>query len=217
MNNTVVCYYELISENNDFSKQSRELISLWEESWQKNNWNTVVLDKEYARQHPKYHEYDIDNLNNKLYNNWPNKKYIRACYRRLFAYCNFANINGPVLWADYDVINYSFKPASNIIQYNTILGSGTSVAFLDEHGSNSIIKNILSESTGFDFREVKHRFNPMIAVRKAKEFINEELTSPNNILTQYEECKYSDFVHFHGGVREQGLTRLEFIQKFRPV
>lgn len=216
MNNTVICYYELISKNNDFSKQSHELISLWKESWQKNNWSPVVLNKEYARQHPKYHEYDIDNLNNKLYNNWPNKRYIRACYRRLFAYCYFANKNSSVLWADYDVINYSFKSTSNI-QYNTILGSGTSVVFLDNHGSNNIINNIASKSLGFDFREDKCRFNPMIAVRNANGFIDEELTIPNNIKSQYERCKYSDFVHFHGGSREQGVSRLEYIQKFRPI
>lgn len=227
MNDTVICYYEIIYEAAahtrggmqhplELSKQSRELLSLWKRSWQKNNWNTIILDNEYARQHHKYHEYDIDSLNNKLYDNWPNKRYIRACYRRLFAYCYFANINGSALWADYDVINYSFKPTLNI-QYNTILGSGTSVVFLDRHGSSNIIDNIVSKSSGFDHRVVKKRFNPMIAVRNASGFNNEELTIPNDILTQNEECKYSDFVHYHGGLREPGLSRIEFIQKFRPI
>ena len=221
MNNTVICYYEPFPSA--FSRDSLKLISMWKKSWAKNGWNVIVLNKEFAKQHSKYREYDIDNFSNVLYNNWEDKGYLRSCYRRLFAYCHFVDVNGPTLWADYDVMNYSFNPSFNI-ENNTILGSGTSVVYLDGYGSDNIIDNIFSKPISYDHRENRMRFNPMKTVIKSRVFKKKLNIVQNDILTQYEKCKTSKFVHYHGGYMNLSpekkfntIHRSDFIQKFRPV
>ena len=121
-------------------------------------------------------------------------------------------------------MNYSFEPSLDI-RSNTILGSGTSVVYLNQDGSKSIIDNIF-KSSGYDNRAGKSRFNPMTAVIRTKGFkqLPREKRIPNDIVKQYEACKTSKFVHYHGGCQRllqkeklNSSCRSEFISRFRPA
>jgi len=95
-NNIVYTYYEEINMNRGW------MLDYWKKSWQKNGWETVILNENNAKKHPKYKQ-----VLNKI-NTMPTvntREYENACYLRWVA---MACIGG--LMTDIDVININYKP-----------------------------------------------------------------------------------------------------------
>ena len=221
MNNNVICYFEpLPLSHRTFSQESYRFLEIWKKSWEQNGWSPKILDKEYAITHPEYNKLKIGDITNHLYKDEPHY-YTISCYNRIMAYCKFVLDYGPVLYADYDVINYGFGVDHPFLQdTNTVIGSGTSLALIDEIGANDIINAIKYRVENYDesLTNLMHVF-----LKLTKKFKYNHKIS-NDILRAYDGCKESEFVHYHGGwvhlPDENKLgckSRVEFAEKFRDL
>jgi hypothetical protein len=104
----IYTYYD----NINFFNQ-KELIGLWEKSWNNNGFETIVLSKEDAKKHEYYDEfvYELNRMHNTIKNK-PLAEYGLSCYLRWLAY---SNQNDELFYtSDYDVINLSLKPEQPI-------------------------------------------------------------------------------------------------------
>ena len=103
----VVTYYTPVPGL--WSDQSqRELIKIWGRSWTKAGWETVLINEDDIRSHPRY-EFFREQFYAKP-TAYP-IEYTSACFLRWFgAYVIGERVNEPVMLADYDVINYGFPP-----------------------------------------------------------------------------------------------------------
>lgn len=80
----------------------RRLLALWAESWRARGWETNVLGPEVARMHMYYTQIADSSFLRHTVNDW---NYSLACYCKWMA---MAQVGG--MYADPDVINYSFAP-----------------------------------------------------------------------------------------------------------
>lgn len=238
--NTVICYYQPLDW--EFSRQSEPLIEVWKKSWQNNGWNPVVLGEDYARQNPLCDQIDIDNPAANFYKtdnrNW---KYHRSCYLRLLAYCRYVRNNGATMYADYDVINYTFT--SGILDYmeeNSLFKGERCAIYLGKEGAIDIegAINCFDKNPGEISDNKRSRFSSSdmhVVQRYTKSFklIERNLITREAAKThQAYYCENaglpgavdSPLVHFDGGVVDRdipeeykSLTRVELVQKIRPV
>lgn len=145
----VISYFNLIPDSK-FSLESEELISVWKKSWQKHDWNTILLNESNAKNNPLFDELDLDNPNANFYKtvNKQNWKYHRGCYCRLLAYCEYVRENGATLYADYDVMNYGFAP--NILNFaneNSYFCGERAVVYLGLEGVEQMENALIQFST----------------------------------------------------------------------
>ena len=85
---------------------------MWKKTWSRNGWRPIVLGPRDAEKHPDFRSVNLkDHTSNLFKYSLHNSIYQQACYRRWFAYADYAtNIKQNIMWADFDVINYSFTP-----------------------------------------------------------------------------------------------------------
>lgn len=224
MKNTVLCYFKNL--NNQFSDQSKKLISLWHRSWKEHGWNPVVLQKEDSQQNIKYDIKLWSNRSNLIKNsNPPCPFYIQACYERWFAYDDFITRYGICHWADYDVINYSYNYDRTIIDESCKFDPTHSCGILRPTESNKIIDNILKyaycDVLEFENLEIKDN-NDMNLLAKLN-------ILPLRFICSAPLCNRINYhkanlVHFHGGLKNKTIdninlhnkTRIEIIESLRP-
>jgi hypothetical protein len=176
-NNSVVCYFNKINEISALSSQSEELINFWSENWRSRGWNPIILNREYAKTHPKYKvlqdSFETDGL---LFNPAHNKEYQMECYSRWFAYSQFSNENGATLWSDYDVYNKSltfddfvkFPPKTNMISY-----SGSS-GVMDKFHSDNLIGIYEKFNNSDDYSNIKGlSVNQQLHIDKHTTFVSD--------------------------------------------
>lgn len=109
--NRIHTYFEVVPEMND--ENELKLIELWEKSWAKFGFETLVLNESHARQHPYWDEYS------KAVENLPTinpKGYERACWVRHLA---MAQVGGGMI-SDYDCIPRSPKFPSIDLSHITL-------------------------------------------------------------------------------------------------
>jgi hypothetical protein len=79
----ICTYFEpLFTEFQEYAKDYKDLLKMWEESWALQGWQPVILRETDAKRHPKYAE------NVKALEKLPSRnsrKYELACYLRWFA------------------------------------------------------------------------------------------------------------------------------------
>lgn len=95
----IYTYHEYVPE----LPHAESLLPLWSESWRKNGWEPVVLNRSHAEQHPNYIEFL------EKYKSLPTVNasgYELACYLRWLA---LAVVGGGWM-SDSDVMCYGFKP-----------------------------------------------------------------------------------------------------------
>jgi hypothetical protein len=135
----IYTYYDNVLEIS--SEVQLELIEIWKESWRKNGWNLIVLDKSYL---------NCSDIEMSYLEKLPSvnaKNYEMACFLRWNA---MANVDGGWM-CDYDVINCGFLPVDaekyksmSILQRNIpCLVYGTS----DDY--NRIFKIFTTQSLNF--------------------------------------------------------------------
>lgn len=230
----IICFYEPLvvdGEVIDFSKDSLELIKLWEKSWSKNGWNPIVLSLEDAKKHPRYYEIDLKNYSSNLYKHSLNgASYLELCYSRWFAYGCYSGV-----WSDYDVINYGFSPedSEHLIQHEPVfidyIGS-CGFATLDGHEkiiegfirayeNDEIVNSILS-------LQEKHNRIRDISDMDINRRRDTPIKFPNIPLCNHnfsnEGWRESKLVHYHNGLwnhfkNHQCKKRSDFIKMERPV
>lgn len=234
----IICFYEPILVNNnvtEFSRDSLELIKLWEKSWSKNGWNPVVLSLQDAKKHPKYYEIDLKNYSSNLYKNSINgNSYLELCYSRWFAYgCHDG------AWSDYDVINYGFRPEEIedfILQKPIFIdnigscGFSTSAGhekiievFIEAYKNDEVVNNIFNFQEQFGqtkdisdmhvISDIRRRENSPIS------FLDIPLCTENFSNDKWRESK---LVHYHNGLwdyfdNNKYKTRSNFIKTERPI
>ena len=154
----VISYFNLIA-GSKFSAESQELIDIWEKSWQKHGWNTILLDESHAKNNPLFDELDLNSSEANFYRTihpsmW---KYHRSCYCRLLAYCQYVRENGVVLYADYDVINYGFSPnILNLAKENSYFCVERAVVYLGNEGADQTENaQLLHFNQQANFKKVK--------------------------------------------------------------
>ena len=100
----IYTYYENIN-----FKDQDELVDLWKRSWERQGFETVILDRSHAESHPYYEEFvkDLKEIHLEIMNK-PLHNYGLSCYLRWLAYATQPEEKFYV--SDYDVINNSFKP-----------------------------------------------------------------------------------------------------------
>lgn len=95
----IYTYHEYVPE----LPTANGLLPIWEESWRKNGWEPVILDRSHAEQHPNYKEFL------EKYKSLPTVNasgYELACYLRWLA---MAVVGGGWM-SDSDVMSYGFRP-----------------------------------------------------------------------------------------------------------
>ena len=237
---TVICYYEQFEDK--FSKDSEQFLEVWQRSWKNNGWNPVVLSEKDARQNPLYSQIDIDNPDANFYKTDNSKwMYHRSCYLRLLAYCQYVRMNGATLYADYDVINYSFTPdILNFMSEDSVLKGERCAVYLGKRGALDMEQAIARFDK--DPGEISHSWkdkNASSDMHVVSRFTTSFKTITCNIITDERSEKnhtyycqnagedgYMDspLVHFDGGTYGRnipsecrGLTRAELVQWLRPV
>ena len=234
----IVCFYQplilkskLKTKVAEFSKDSLELIKLWEKSWSENGWNPIVLSIEDAKNHPRYNEIDLTDYSSNLYKysvNGPD--YLELCYSRWFAYACHDGF-----WSDYDVINYGFTPedAQHLVQYDpafidnigscgfaTLKGHELIIeGFIDAVKKDTIVNDILS-------LQEKHKQRKDISDMHINRRTKSPINFPNNVLCcdnfSNDDWRSSSLVHYQNGLwnsfdKRKHQTRSNFIQNERPL
>lgn len=237
---TVICYYKQFES--EFSKDSKRFLEVWQRSWKNNGWNAIVLCERDAKQNPLCGQIDIDNPDANFYktdnSNW---MYHRSCYLRLLAYCQYVRMNGATLYADYDVINYSFTPdVLNFMSEDSVLKGERCAVYLGKRGALDIEQAIARFDK--DPGEISHSWkdkNASSDMHVISRFTTSFKTITRNAITGERSEKnhayycqnagedgYMDspLVHFDGGTYERnipdecrGLARAELVQWLRPV
>ena len=210
-NNNVIAYYQPLP-NEKFSKQSEELIPLWNKTWKQQGWNPIVLNEQNAIENPTYEKLNFDDPDANFYKKNPIGTFLynRSCYLRLLAYCEYVKQNGPTLYCDYDVMNYGMKP--NILQNittNSVFCEQRSTVYLDENGASDIEK-VLIECYYATKLERFHRNDMRLMEHKTKVFT--PLVNNNN---DYIYCCSSHtlrdtitpLVHYNGGCYLRGASK----------
>lgn len=223
----VVSYFNLIPDFK-FSSESQKLIDIWDQSWQKHGWNTILLDESYARANPLFNKLDLDDPDANFYRtiNPEMWRYHRSCYCRLLAYCQYVRENGPVLYADYDVINYGFSPdILKSTKENSYFCTSRCIVYLGYRGKNQIENAIFNFSNG-DFQESSSvgSSNDMTIINKYTDcFIfekdNDNRCYVSSILPDF--SNQTPLIHYDGGCYRRGfnrnLTRLEIIKQYKQL
>lgn len=230
----VVCFYEPLiinGEVTDFSRDSLELIKLWEKSWSDNGWNPIVLSLEDAKRHPRYYEIDLKNYFSNLYKyslNGPN--YLELCYSRWFAYGCHSGV-----WSDYDVINYGFYPEDSkyLIEDEPIfIDDIGSCGFATMNGHKKIIEGFIdaykNDTIANSILSSQEKYNQVKDISDMH--INRRVNSPikfSNILLCNDNFsddgwRKSKLVHYHNGLwnyfkNHQCSKRSDFIKTERPI
>jgi len=219
----VISYFNLIA-GFKFSAESQELIDIWEKSWQKHGWNTILLDESHAKNNPLFKELDLDNPNANFYKtiNPGMFKYHRSCYCRLLAYCQYVRENGSTLYADYDVMNYGFKPnVLNFAKENSYFCEERAVVYLGKEGVMDIEQAIL-QFNNQPFQEGSERgsCNDMNIIIKYTKYFSLKLDEHNKKYCSNIEAdflNYTPLVHYDGGCYRRGidrkLSRLQIIKE----
>ena len=207
----VISYFHPIA-NDQFSKESSELVSIWEYSWSQQGWSPIILNESWAQKNHLYHKLSFNNPNANFYKKNPvgSFEYNRCCYLRLLAYCQYVKENGPTLYSDYDVINYGLpSDIVNNIDYNSVLCEQRSVIYLDELGVKDM-ERVLVEFENINQFEWCHRNDMRLMEYKTQVF--KQLVDSNN---QYIYCCSSHtsrdsicpLVHYNGGCYLRGAPK----------
>lgn len=242
--NIIKCFYEPILTNykvDEFSKDSLELIKLWEKSWSNNGWTPVVLGLKDSKLNPLYKEINLKDYTSNLYKYSINdSKYLELCYSRWFAY----GLNDGA-WSDYDVINYGFTPddmksiIENDPQFLDHIGSCGFASkmgydyiingFIDVYNSeevvNNIIKHLLKNNQESDISDMIINRTPGKDIKFPNKTSKICASIYNGKADKYslnKDWETSPLVHYHNGLwntfdKGKYLTRSNFIKKQRPI
>lgn len=223
----VISYFNLIS-GLKFSAESQELIDIWEKSWQKYGWNTILLNEEDAKKNSLYGELDLDNPNANFYKtvNSSMWRYHRSCYCRLLAYCQHVRENDATLYADYDVINYGFTPdALESTEENSHFSRDRCSVYLGREGANQI-ENAISSFNNNPFQEGGERgsSNDMRIITKYTncfQLKRQKNNQPYNSSIKADFSNETPLIHYDGGCYKRGidrkLSRLDIIKKYNSL
>lgn len=238
--NTVICYYQQFETN--FSKDSEKFLELWKKSWESKGWNSVVLGENDAKQNPLYSQIDIESPEANFYKTGGGRhwQYQRSCYLRLLAYCQYVRNNGVTLYADYDVINYSFTPdILNYMEEDSVLKGERCAVYLGQRGVKDIeqalnrfdknpgeISNSWSNKNSSSDMHVISRFTTVFKTITCNLITNERSEKNHTYYCQnagQDGYMDSPLVHYDGGTYERNIPkeckrvgRSELVQKLRP-
>jgi len=186
------------------------LLPLWTESWKKNGWDPIVLDRSHAEQHPNYKEF-LEN-----YKTLPTVNasgYELACYLRWLA---LAVVGGGWM-SDSDVMCYGFRPQTPP-EKMTIWSRGEHICPCLVSGSSeqytyaaSIFAAWRGETNLENGRP--HASDQNILGRVDKFYDNIELCA------QYEQpgWEYFPLVHYSNGAMGDKQPRESFIPSLKPL
>lgn len=222
MTNIVACYYKDI--NSSFSRESKELIKLWQKSWANNGWETIILNEKDVFLSPYYDENLWNNTNLVINSNPTCPLYIKACYERWFAYSVLTRENNVIHWADYDVINYGYHYSQINFSEPCRFDPSFCCGVINKETSTKLINNIIkyAKAPEQEFKDLKLTENndmwllDRLKVLPLKMICSNPCSDP--------DYKSANLVHFHGGVssciRETDLknkTRKQIIEIMRPI
>lgn len=205
---------------NIISRESEKIIDLYRESWSKHGWNPIVLNKEYAQENKLYKDLGFSNPNANFYKNKSQHSfgYMRACYLRLLAYCEYVRRNGATLYSDYDVMNYGLPPSIiDEIEPNSSLCDQRSVVYLGLKGVEEMEDALRKYSRN---SSVYYAHDMQLMKNETKLFKN--LVDKNGeyiYCYPYRACAKRDasspLIHYNGACYSRGistnLTRSEII------
>lgn len=205
------------------SRESGKIIDLYKKSWIKYGWNPIVLNEEYAQKNKLYKDSGFNNPNANFYKNKTRHSfgYMRACYSRLLAYCEYVRRNGATLYSDFDVMNYGLRP--NIIDeidVNSSLCDQRSVVYLDLKGVEEMEDALRRYGNMSPNGSVYYEHDMQLMKNETKLFKN--LVDENGeyiYCYPYRACAKRDasspLIHYNGACYSRGisvnLTRSEVI------
>lgn len=202
------------------SRESKKIIDLYRKSWSKHGWNPIVLNEEYAQENKLYKDLGFNNPNTHFYKNKSQHSfgYMRACYLRLLAYCEYVRRNGATLYSDYDVMNYGLRPSIiDEIEPNSSLCDQRSVVYLGLKGVEEMEDALRKYSRN---SSVHYEHDMQLMKNETKSF--KDLVDKNGeyiYCYPYRACAKRDasspLIHYNGACYSRGisinLTRSEII------
>lgn len=220
----VIAYFNLIP-NLRFSSESKELINIWKKSWQKYDWNTILLDESYARKNPLFNKLDLDNPDANFYKTINTRmwRYHRSCYCRVLAYCQYVRENGATLYADYDVINYGFSP--NVLKStpeDSCFCHTRCTVYLGKKGADQTESAILNfNNNKFEESEERGSCNDMHVITKYTNCFNFQKDQNNQLYVSPilpDLSNQTPLVHYDGSCYRRGFdrkfSRLDIIEQY---
>lgn len=106
--NSVVTYYSPIPGHWSPAEDEQKLIELWQHSWRKYGWDSIVLTEADVKSHPRYAFF------HEVFSAKPSEygvAYCNACWLRWLAAAHYSSLRtGHTMLVDYDVINYGLEP-----------------------------------------------------------------------------------------------------------
>jgi hypothetical protein len=135
----IYTYYDPIDEDDS---EQLELIDFWIKSWEKNEYDAIVLKRKDAESHPFFKDFNdhIIRIHKKMMAGSKSPEDIQpyglSCYHRWLAYANQTTTE-PFFVSDYDVYNTGFegcKLIDNLHMMHNVcpcFSSGTPIQFLD--------------------------------------------------------------------------------------
>lgn len=224
----VISYFNLIPDSK-FSSESEELIDVWKQSWRTHGWNPILLDESHFKNNPLSNKLDLDNPEANFYktihkDNW---RYHRSCYCRLLAYCQYVRENGVTLYADYDVMNYGFRPSIlNLVKENSYFCGERAVVYLGKEGAEQM-ENALIQFSTEEFKNdgssadvyVMERYTNIFTPVYSNLETNEKASRSYYYVGHSYDYTQDDtlLVHYDGGCYKRGadrkLSRLQIIKE----
>jgi hypothetical protein len=196
------------------SRESKKLVDLYKKTWSKYGWDPIVLDEEYAQKNKLYKDLSFNNPKANFYKNKldPHHSfgYMRACYLRLLAYCEYVRRNGVTLYSDYDVMNYGLHPSViDEIEPNSSLCDQRSVIYLDLKGAEEMEDALRGYSTN---DSVHYEHDMQLMKNQTKLFKN--LVDKNGeyiYCYPYLACTKRDasspLIHYNGACYSRGISK----------
>lgn len=224
MSTDVVCCYFTDIAHDPFSAESKQLIPLWHKSWSALGWHPLVLNESHALANPLYTDKIFEPSSN-LFKHCANCLiYLKTCYQRWFAYSSIANQYDNIHWADYDVMNYSYRANEQVTENVSFNGSYCS-GKANQATLNSLLRSIVEHAlvSEEDYQGYNLEDNSDMYLLKYMQCLSVRriCADPCGGLPSYTEAP---LVHFHGGLihrmpqlRLAGKTRVEIIETLRKV
>lgn len=186
----IYTYYNDINFTNQ-----HEILSLWQNSWNNNGFDAIILSEKDAQKHPYFNSFcqQLREVYKELKNELP-KEYIMCCHVRWLAYATQKNEAFYV--SDYDVINFKLKPKEPIDGLHFAMGYCPCFASGKPKDFEEFAKDIIEE-TKKNVNRIKKQskvtYHDQEFIFCNRDFLQQKYTFSN-------EVPHNHIKHYHHGL-----------------
>lgn len=220
----VFTYYEPMPDRLRYNPHTEgALIEFWKQSWEKAGWSPVVLNESVARRHPRF-EYHRERF---LKCPSPWRSWQLAGLTRWVA----MSVVGGGMLADYDVINYGFRPEQVKTKKRIQIFCDDPPGFFmgAVFGTQEQYQDMVVRLSGFQMsaktgimgegecKGQRHVGDLARLLDMRKNLIVPWTLVPGCALYGFPSCKTAPMVHYHNVHRFKNGDSVSWIETIRPI